>query len=72
MKITLDDKQFEVKWDFGDLPDNNNQNLTIDMLNRWQEYINYDKLNEARKEARKLRIDKLNEINSNSNDNKIL
>lgn len=68
MKITIDESQFEVKWDFGDLPNNSRESLTIDMLNRWQEFINYDKMNEARKEARKLRIDKINEINSNSND----
>jgi len=69
MKITIDESQFDVKWDFGDLPDNPSKSLTIDMLNRWQEFINYDKINEARKEARKLRIDKLNEIISKSNDN---
>ena len=68
----MDETQFEVKWDFGDLPDNNNTSMTIDMLNRWKEYVDYDKLYEARKEARKLRIDKIKEINSKSNDNTIL
>jgi hypothetical protein len=66
MKIQLNEKEFEVNFNFNDSP---NKNMETSFLNDWCRLIVSFNIENDRKKVRKLRIDKLNKI---INDNTIL
>ena len=69
MKIQLNEKEFEVNFNFNDLPNKNMDPSIASILNDWCRLRVAFNIENDRKKVRKLRIDKLNK---NINDNTIL
>jgi len=69
MKITIDETKFDVKFSRDELPDQIKTNSVTSMLKEWTILSQQYKIEQIRKEKIKIRLDKLNEIISKSNDN---